>query len=143
MEASGQIHARPLYPQGKSPWYTFGRRSGHGGKEKISEPLPGLDPPIIQPVAQRYITELSRLLRRRDTECKFNTRHQSAVEIHNIKINNKSLEKVMITWERQLHSRRAVEQIQLGKAYCRSVWNFSSLRLSKDIKFGIRVFIYI
>jgi hypothetical protein len=27
-----------------------------------SQPLPGLEPPIIQPVAQRYTTELSRLL---------------------------------------------------------------------------------
>jgi hypothetical protein len=31
-------------------------------KKKISRPLPGLEPPIIQPVAQRYTTELSRLL---------------------------------------------------------------------------------
>jgi hypothetical protein len=30
-------------------------------KEKNSQPLPGLEPPIIQPVAQRYTTELSRL----------------------------------------------------------------------------------
>jgi len=36
-------------------------RSGHGGEEKNSQPLPGLEPPIIQPVAQNY-TELSRLL---------------------------------------------------------------------------------
>jgi hypothetical protein len=60
---------RPLYPQGKSPWYPFGRRlggpqnrSGRGGEEKNSQPLPGLEPPIIQPVAQRYTTELSRFL---------------------------------------------------------------------------------
>jgi hypothetical protein len=37
-------------------------RSGHGGEEKNSQPLPGLEPPIIQPVAQRYTVELSRLL---------------------------------------------------------------------------------
>jgi hypothetical protein len=30
-------------------------------KEKNSQPLPGLEPPIIQPVAHRYTTELSRL----------------------------------------------------------------------------------
>jgi hypothetical protein len=36
------------------------RRSGYGGEEKNSQPLPGLEPPIIQPVPQRYTTELSR-----------------------------------------------------------------------------------
>jgi hypothetical protein len=30
-------------------------------KKKISEPLLGLENPIIQPVTQRYTTELSRL----------------------------------------------------------------------------------
>jgi hypothetical protein len=35
--------------------------SGRGGEEKYSQPLPGLEPPIIQAVAQRYTTELSRL----------------------------------------------------------------------------------
>jgi hypothetical protein len=60
---------RPLYSQGKSPWYPLDRRrgrpqsqSGRGGEENNSQPLPGLEPPIIQPVAQRYTTELSRLL---------------------------------------------------------------------------------
>jgi hypothetical protein len=37
-------------------------QSGQGGEEKNFQPLPGLEPPIIQPVAQRYTTELSRLL---------------------------------------------------------------------------------
>jgi len=36
-------------------------RSGHGGEDKNSQLLPGLEPPVIQPVAQRYSTELSRL----------------------------------------------------------------------------------
>jgi hypothetical protein len=36
-------------------------RSGRGGEEKNSQPLPGFEPPIIQPVAQRYTTELRRL----------------------------------------------------------------------------------
>jgi hypothetical protein len=36
--------------------------SGHSGKEKNSQPLPGLKPPIIKPIAQRYTTELSWLL---------------------------------------------------------------------------------
>jgi hypothetical protein len=35
-------------------------RYGRGGEEKNSQPLPGLEPPIIQPVAQRYTTELSK-----------------------------------------------------------------------------------
>jgi hypothetical protein len=59
----------PLYLQGKSSWYLLERRlsgfqsrSGHGGEEKNSQPLPGLEPPIIQPVAQRSTTEFSRLL---------------------------------------------------------------------------------
>jgi hypothetical protein len=60
---------RPLYSQGKNPWYPldwrFGgpqSRSWRGGEEKNSQPIAGLEPPIIQPVAQRYTTELSRLL---------------------------------------------------------------------------------
>jgi hypothetical protein len=41
MKVSGQLHAWPLYPQGKSPWYPLDRRlgwpqsrSGRGGEEK-------------------------------------------------------------------------------------------------------------
>jgi hypothetical protein len=37
-------------------------RSGHGGEEKNSQPLPGLEPPIIQPVAHSYTTESSRII---------------------------------------------------------------------------------
>jgi len=39
---------RPLYPQGKSPWYPLDRlgglqsRSGCGGEEKNSQPPPGI-----------------------------------------------------------------------------------------------------
>jgi hypothetical protein len=36
-------------------------QSGHGGKQKNSQPLLGLKPPIFQPVAQCY-TKLSCLL---------------------------------------------------------------------------------
>jgi hypothetical protein len=69
MEVSGQLHVpATLPPKWKSPWYPLDRglagpqsRSGCGGEEKNSQPLPGLEPPIIQPVAQRYTTELSRL----------------------------------------------------------------------------------
>jgi hypothetical protein len=60
---------RPLYPQGKRPRYPWDwslggpqSRPGHGGEEKNSQSLPGLEPPIIQPAAQRYTTELSRLI---------------------------------------------------------------------------------
>jgi hypothetical protein len=60
---------RPPYPQGKSPWYPLDRRlgwpqsrSGRGGEEKNSQPLPGLEPPIILSVAQRSTTELSRFI---------------------------------------------------------------------------------
>jgi hypothetical protein len=59
---------RLLYPQGKNPWNPLERRlrgpqsrSGRGG-EKNSQSLPGLKPPIIQSVAQRYTTDLSQLL---------------------------------------------------------------------------------
>jgi hypothetical protein len=37
-------------------------RSGRGGEEKNSLPLPELEAPIIQPLAQRYTIQLSRLL---------------------------------------------------------------------------------
>jgi hypothetical protein len=37
-------------------------RSGSGGEEKNFQPPPALEPPIIQPVAQRYTTEITRLL---------------------------------------------------------------------------------
>jgi hypothetical protein len=35
-------------------------RSGDGGEEENSQPLPGLEPPIIQPVTQRYPGSTSR-----------------------------------------------------------------------------------
>jgi hypothetical protein len=60
--------ARPLYLQAKSPWYPFDRklggsqnRSERSCEEKNSELLPGLEPPFIQAIAQRYINEISRL----------------------------------------------------------------------------------
>jgi hypothetical protein len=60
MEVSGQLHAPTAFPQW-NPWYPLDRRlggpqsrSGRGGEEKNSHPLPGLEPPIIQPIAQRY-----------------------------------------------------------------------------------------
>jgi hypothetical protein len=69
MEVSAQLHVTAALPLGKSPWYPLDRKmggsqsnSGHCGKEKHSQRLPGLEPPIIQPAAQSYTTELSRLL---------------------------------------------------------------------------------
>jgi hypothetical protein len=66
---SDQLQAPAAVSQGKSPWYPLDRRldgpqswSGLGDEEINSQPLPGLEPPIIQPVAQRYTTELSRFL---------------------------------------------------------------------------------
>jgi hypothetical protein len=57
-----------VLPQLKSPWYKLDRRldepqsrSGRGCEEKNSPPLPGLEAPIIQTVAQGYTTELSLL----------------------------------------------------------------------------------
>jgi hypothetical protein len=50
---------RPLYPQEKSLWSPLHRRLGgpqsrsaRGGEEKNSQPLPGFEPAINQPVAQ-------------------------------------------------------------------------------------------
>jgi hypothetical protein len=65
----GPFHAPAALPRGKRPLYPLDRRlsgprnlSGRGGEKKNSQPLPGLEPPIIQPISQRYTTELTRLL---------------------------------------------------------------------------------
>jgi hypothetical protein len=57
-----------FYTQGKNPWYPLDRRlggpqsqSGCGGEEKNSQPLPRLEPSIIQPIAQCYTTQLFQL----------------------------------------------------------------------------------
>jgi hypothetical protein len=47
--------------------------SGRSGVEKNSQPLSGLEPPIMQLVAQRYITELSWLLSNVKAKQYFNT----------------------------------------------------------------------
>jgi hypothetical protein len=56
MEVGGQFYAPSLYSQGNSPYYPLDRRlggpqsrSGRGGEEKKSQPLLGLEDPIIQP----------------------------------------------------------------------------------------------
>jgi hypothetical protein len=58
---------RLLYLQEKSPWYPLDRRldgpqSRYGQDENNYQPLLGLEPPIIQPVSQRYTIELSRFI---------------------------------------------------------------------------------
>jgi hypothetical protein len=57
---------RPPYTLGKNLLYPFYRRlgglqsrSGRGGEEKNSQPIPGLEIPIIQPVVYRHTAELS------------------------------------------------------------------------------------
>jgi len=55
---SGQLHVPAALIQGKNPRCPLDRRlggpqnhAGSGGEEKNSQPLPGLEPLIIQPVA--------------------------------------------------------------------------------------------
>jgi hypothetical protein len=69
MEVSGQLHAPAALPPGKEPLVPTDRRLGgpqsrygRGDEQKNTQPLPGLELPIIQTVAQRYSTELSQLL---------------------------------------------------------------------------------
>jgi hypothetical protein len=66
MEMSGQFHAPAAFSQGNIPWYPLDRRLGgpqsRSGEENNSHSLPGFERPIIQPIAQLYTTELSRLL---------------------------------------------------------------------------------
>jgi hypothetical protein len=59
MEVSSQLHAPAALPPGKEPLVPFGQRLGGpqsrfgcGGEEKNCQPLPGLESPIVQPVAQ-------------------------------------------------------------------------------------------
>jgi hypothetical protein len=79
-----------LYPQAKSPWCTLDRRvggtqswSGLGGEEKNSQPLPRLEPPIIQSIAQRYTTELSSVLSERNTT-KIHNKTRNTMEIQTV-----------------------------------------------------------
>jgi hypothetical protein len=55
---------RPFYPQRNCPcshWigdWVGHSRSRRAGEEKNPQPLPGLQPPMIHPIAQQYTTEL-------------------------------------------------------------------------------------
>jgi hypothetical protein len=55
--------------------------SGRGGEEKNFQPLLGLKPPIIQPIAQRYTTELSRLLPQQWEESSIVTIYRKVVSL--------------------------------------------------------------
>jgi hypothetical protein len=66
--------SRSLYTQGKRPWYPLDsrlggpqNRSGHGGEEKNFQLLSGLEPPIIQPIVQRYTAERGSIRRMEKT----------------------------------------------------------------------------
>jgi hypothetical protein len=52
MEVSGQPHAPAAEIAPGTHWLKS--QSGSSGEEKNSQPLPGLETPIIQPVAKRY-----------------------------------------------------------------------------------------
>jgi hypothetical protein len=67
-----------------------GPRAGfeRGCEEKNSQPLPGLEPPIIQLVSQRYTAELSRLLFR--PLCYFNVLSASC-PYHEVEIRMKEV----------------------------------------------------
>jgi hypothetical protein len=66
MEVSGQLHEPAALPSGKELLLRMHRRvggpqsrSGRDDEEKNSQPLPGFELSIMQPIAQRCTTELS------------------------------------------------------------------------------------
>jgi hypothetical protein len=58
MEVSGQLHDPAILPPKERAHGTHWIGGSGRGEEKNSQPLPGLEPPIIQTVAQCYTTEL-------------------------------------------------------------------------------------
>jgi hypothetical protein len=60
MEVSGQLHALTALLNRRLGWPQS--RSERDCEEKNFQPLPGLEPTFILPVAQRYTAELSRFL---------------------------------------------------------------------------------
>jgi hypothetical protein len=84
MEVNGQLHDPAAIAPEKESLVPLDRRlsgpqnrSGHGGEEKNSQPLPGLEPPTIHSVAQRYTTELSRLIMLKILENETRTHHKN------------------------------------------------------------------
>jgi hypothetical protein len=67
MEMSGQLHTPAALPPGKKQRAPGNKWIGGwvgpitGGEDKNSHPLPRLEPPIIQPINQRYTTVVSQL----------------------------------------------------------------------------------
>jgi hypothetical protein len=80
-----------LHPQEKSPQHPLDRRlggpqslSGRSGGEKNSQPLSGLEPPIIQLVAQHCTTELSWLRLQKYRSINFlcwSTKHENQTKV--------------------------------------------------------------
>jgi hypothetical protein len=69
---------RPLYPEGNNLWYPLDRklggsqsRSGNNSEGKNSQHLPGLEPPIIQPVTHSILLSHPGFLFRRPYRCFF------------------------------------------------------------------------
>jgi hypothetical protein len=68
MDVTGQLHTLAAERPPPPPYLLDRRLCGSqsqselSGDEKNSQLLPGLEPPVIQSVAQRYTIELSRLL---------------------------------------------------------------------------------
>jgi hypothetical protein len=70
MEVSCKLHAPAALPPEKEPLVPTGQEAEWASEPvwtqwrgENSQYLPGLEPPTIQPVAQRYTTELTWLLR--------------------------------------------------------------------------------
>jgi hypothetical protein len=103
MRWGGQLHApAALPPRKEPPWCPLDRRLGgpqsrseRGGEEKNSQPLPGLEPPIIQPVARRYSTELSLLLLHNVSSCIM------VVNKRTLEVMNKNKPNLIREYERQ------------------------------------------
>jgi hypothetical protein len=72
MEVSGKLHSQSAFPpppRERAPFtHWIGIWAGRGGEEKIPSPFRDSNPPIIQPIAQRYTTELSWLIRPSSTQ---------------------------------------------------------------------------
>jgi hypothetical protein len=69
MEVSGQLHAPAALLPENEPLVPLDRRlggpqsrTGRSDEEINSQSLSGIEPPTIQPIAQRYTTELFRVL---------------------------------------------------------------------------------
>jgi len=69
MEQDSLHHGPTALLRGKEPWYPLDMwpggpqsRSGCGGEEKSSHTVPRLEPPIIQPIAQLFETQIGPIL---------------------------------------------------------------------------------